>query len=124
MGFCNLAEPPVEDVGIFDELMHTAVAMASHSPGSEGLILIGIADKPSAAERMRVIFKVDPIELSGYLITGTGEQISHLGYNVDSWWRRWQYKIRSAPVDQQFANALAYSFKPVYCEDRLLWKCG
>ena len=122
VGFCHLVEPPVEDVDLFEDIMHTAVAMASHSRGSEGLILIGIADKPAAAERMRAIFNIMPVKLSGHLITGTGEQIAHLGFNVDNWWRRWQDKIRSAPVDQQFADALAHSFKPVYCENRLLWE--
>lgn len=121
-GFCRLVKPPVEDVDLFEDVMHTAVAMASHSRNSEGLILIGISDKSSAAQRMCNIFNVTPLELSGHLITGTDEQIIHLGFNVDNWWRRWQEKIRSAPVDQQFANALAHSFKPVYCEDKLLWE--
>ncbi|MFD6726053.1 DUF262 domain-containing protein, partial [Streptomyces sp. NPDC060131] len=51
-GFCTLSDPPVEDVDLFEQVIQTAVGMANHGKASEGLILIGVADKPSAAARV------------------------------------------------------------------------
>ena len=121
-GFCELADPPVEDANLFENVLQTAVAMANYSQDSEGLILIGVADKESAATRVKELFGVDAVIVAGQSVVGTEEQITHLGFDVDKWWRRWQSRIRTAPVSQEFANALAQSFKPVYCDGKLIWE--
>jgi hypothetical protein len=121
-GFCELCTPPQEDASLLENVLQTAVAMANHGRDSEGLIVIGVADKPSAATRIEELFGVSAIEVAGQLVVGTEEQIKHLGYDLDKWWRRWQSSIRSAPLSQEFANALAQSFKPVYCDGKLLWE--
>jgi Protein of unknown function DUF262 len=121
-GFCELTDPPIEASTLLDEILQTAVAMANLGTETEGLVIIGVADKPSAAARIKALFGTDAIEVSGQLVVGTEEQITHLGYDVDAWWRRWQSRIRSAPLMPEFANALAQSFKPVYCDGKLLWE--
>ncbi|MFB7128567.1 DUF262 domain-containing protein [Kitasatospora sp. NPDC056273] len=121
-GFCSLSDVPKEDVEIFEKILQTAVAMANFSKNSEGLILIGVADKPSAADRASRVFGLDPLQVSGQLVIGTSEQIQHLGYDVDSWWRKWQAMIRSSKLALEFSNKLAESFKPVLCDDKLLWE--
>jgi hypothetical protein len=121
-GFCVLSDPPKEDTDLFREVLQTAVAMANCGKDSEGLILIGVADKPSAAARVKQLFGVDPLNISGQLVVGTGEQITHLGYDVDKWWRRWQSRIRSSELSAEFSNALAQSFTPVFCDGMLLWE--
>ncbi|MFB9553591.1 DUF262 domain-containing protein [Streptomyces roseoviridis] len=120
-GFCVLSNPPTENVDLFDEVMQTAVGMANWSRDASGFILIGVADKPSAADRLKELFNVSPIEIHGQQVVGTSEQITHLGYDVDSWWRKWQSKIRSAPVDSDFRNNLAHSFSPIICDGKVLW---
>ncbi|MER6626123.1 hypothetical protein, partial [Streptomyces sp. NPDC000931] len=121
-GFCTLSSPPVEDEKLFEQVIQTAVGMANHGSASEGLIVIGIADKPSAAARLKEIFKVEAISVQDQIVVGTSEQISHLGYDTDNWWRRWQGKIMSSGLASEFANSLAHTFKPVYCDGLLLWE--
>ncbi|MBF6190465.1 DUF262 domain-containing protein [Nocardia sp. CDC186] len=121
-GFCTLSDPPQENASLFDELIQTAVGMANESKEAEGLILIGVADKPSDAARVAQLFSIAPLEVQGKLVVGTAEQISLLGYDPDKWWRKWQSKIRSARVSSEFANSLARSFKPVFCDGKLLWE--
>jgi hypothetical protein len=121
-GFCTLSTPPVEDPDLFEQVMQTAVGMANHGRSAEGMILIGVADKPSAATRIEQIFGVKAVSLQNHLVVGTGEQIAHLGYDVDNWWRKWQAKIQSSKLSQEFANSLAHTFKPVFCDGLLLWE--
>ncbi|MFJ4791581.1 GmrSD restriction endonuclease domain-containing protein [Kitasatospora purpeofusca] len=120
-GFCTLSNPPVEDVDLFGQVMQTAVAMANYSRDASGLILVGIADKPSAASRLEQLFGVTSLAINGELVVGTEEQIKHLGYDIDSWWRKWQARIQSAPVATEFANSLARSFSPIICDSKVLW---
>ncbi len=87
-GFCTLSTPPVEDPDLFEQVMQTAVGMANHGKSAEGMILIGVADKPSAAARIEQIFGVKAVSLQNQLVVGTAEQIAHLGYDVDNWWRK------------------------------------
>ncbi|MFC8805780.1 DUF262 domain-containing protein [Streptomyces anthocyanicus] len=121
-GFCTLSDPPVEDVDLFEQVIQTAVGMANHGKASEGLILIGVADKPSAAARVEQLFGVKPLRVQDQSVVGTEEQIRHLGYDVDRWWRRWQSKIQGSKLSTDFANSLAHAFKPVYCDGMLLWE--
>ncbi|MFF3364501.1 GmrSD restriction endonuclease domain-containing protein [Streptomyces misionensis] len=121
-GFCTLSDPPVEDPDLFEQIMQTAVGMANQGKSAEGLILIGVADKPSAADRLEQIFGVKAITLQNQLVVGTAEQIAHLGYDVDKWWRKWQAKIQSSKLSSEFANSLAHTFKPVFCDGLLLWE--
>ncbi|MEU2875341.1 DUF262 domain-containing protein [Streptomyces sp. NPDC007070] len=121
-GFCTLSDPPVEDPDLFEQVLQTAAGMANHGKTAEGLILIGVADKPSAAARLEKLFGVKAIPFKSQLIVGTEAQIYHLGYDVDNWWRRWQDKIRSSKAAPEFVNSLAHSFKPVYCDGLLLWE--
>lgn len=120
-GFCELSNPPVENVGLFDEVMQAAVGMANWGRDASGFILIGVADKTSAAARLEDLFGVSSIEIQGKQVVGTQEQIAHLGHDVDSWWLKWQNKIRSAPVDSDFSTALAHTFSPIVCDGRVLW---
>ncbi|MFF7405567.1 GmrSD restriction endonuclease domain-containing protein [Streptomyces murinus] len=121
-GFCTLSDPPVEDQDLFEQVIQTAVGMANHGKASEGLILIGVADKPSAAARLEKIFDVKAISVQNQLVVGTAEQITHLGYDIDKWWRKWQAKIQSSKLSTEFANGLAHTFKPVFCDGLLLWE--
>ncbi|MGW1791782.1 GmrSD restriction endonuclease domain-containing protein [Streptomyces tubercidicus] len=121
-GFCTLSSPPREDVDLFEQVIQTAVGMANHGKTAEGIILIGVADKPSAAVRLKEVLGVDSLEINGQLVVGTEEQIAHLGFDTDQWWRKWQSKIQSAPVAAPFSNSLARSFKPVYCDGKILWE--
>ncbi|QIP70943.1 DUF262 domain-containing protein [Streptomyces sp. VN1] len=121
-GFCTLSDPPKEDPDLFEQVVQTAVGMANHAKSAEGLILIGVADKPSAAARLEELFGVKAISVQSQLVVGTAEQISHLGYDEDRWWRRWQSKIQSSTLSPEFANSLAHTFKPVYCDGLLLWE--
>ncbi|GAA1337468.1 GmrSD restriction endonuclease domain-containing protein [Saccharothrix algeriensis] len=121
-GFCTLSDPPIQDVTLFDDVLTTAVAMANHDRQAEGLILVGIADKPGDAERAAKFFNIKPLSINNRIAIGTEEQIEYLGYDVDRWWRRWQQKIEAAPVSNDFARSLAMSLKPVYCDGLLLWE--
>ncbi|MEU9924543.1 DUF262 domain-containing protein [Streptomyces griseoluteus] len=121
-GFCTLSDPPMEDAELFEQVIQTAVGMANHGKSAEGLILIGVADKPSAAARLEQLFGVKALPVQGQLVVGTFEQISHLGYDVDKWWRKWQSKIQTSKLSTEFANSLAHTFKPVYCDGLLLWE--
>ncbi|MDI5977980.1 GmrSD restriction endonuclease domain-containing protein [Amycolatopsis magusensis] len=121
-GFCTLADVPAEDLDLFDEVMETAAAMANQGRDSEGVILIGVADKEKDAHRIKSLFETDSVKLGESLIVGTRAQIEFLGYTVDSWWRKWQGKILSVKVDKEFSRSLARSFRPVFCDGLLLWE--
>lgn len=121
-GFCRLTSPPTEDQDLFDEILATSVAMANHSRESEGVILVGIVDKPADAARVEKLFGVKSIDVNGRLAVGTEDQIKHLGYDVDGWWRRWQQKIEASSLSREFSRSLAMSLKPVYCDGLLLWE--
>lgn len=82
-GFCVLSNPPREDTEVLREIIRTSAAMVNEGPRSQGLILVGVADKPTDAERNRLLFGVEPIEISGRHVVGTEKQISHLGYDID-----------------------------------------
>ncbi|MFW6695402.1 GmrSD restriction endonuclease domain-containing protein [Streptomyces sp. MAR4 CNX-425] len=121
LGFCTLSKEPSENKDLFEEVMQTAVGMANWGRDATGLILIGVADKPSAARRVTEFFGAVSLEIHGQHVVGTEEQISYLGHDVDSWWLKWQAKIKSAPVDSAFSADLVHSFSPLICDGKVLW---
>jgi hypothetical protein len=121
-GFCILEDVPIEDANLLDQVLATSSAMANHSRDAEGMVLIGVADKASDADRVRKLFGVEPVSICGRLAVGTEEQIALLGYDVDRWWRRWQQMIQTADMNSDFRRALAMSLKPIYCDNLILWE--
>ncbi|RSN24250.1 hypothetical protein DMC63_06830 [Streptomyces sp. WAC 05977] len=121
-GYCTLFDEPIEDPDLFEDVIKTATAMANQGRDAEGIILIGVADKEADAKRVAQLFEVTPLKIGGRSIVGTIEQLGTIGYSVDEWWRRWQDKILSAKVNEDFSRSLARSFKPVYCDGLLLWE--
>ncbi len=121
-GFCELKNPPVENKNLFQEVLQTCVAMMNSGPSSEGLVLVGVADKQCDADRIQTLFGTQPIEVSGRHVVGTEAQLRHLGYDIDSWWRRWKDLILSADAPMDVLQSLAQSLTPVYCDGLLLWE--
>ena len=121
-GFCELCNPPVENANLFQEVLQTCVAMMNNGPSSAGLVLVGVADKRSDADRIQALFGTEPIEVSGRHVVGTEAQLHHLGYDIDRWWRRWKDVILNADAPREFLHSLAQSLTPVYCDGLLLWE--
>lgn len=78
-GFSILTDPPKLDGRIVEEALRTCCAIANGGPGTEGYILIGIADRHSDAARVTEVSGRSCPEVQGRFVTGLEIDIDQLG---------------------------------------------
>lgn len=121
-GFCR-----INDIGTFDEnsfrkILRTASAMANTSPSASGVIFIGVADDRPDAAAVEKFGGIKALEHENFHITGTQHELSALGKSVDEMWRELVQKIKSSPLDVEFANNLAQTLTPFRYKGYLIWR--
>ena len=106
-GFTRLDESKIFDEDAFEAVLRTASAMANHSTDAEGFIFFGVADRPQHAKRIVSLYKINPLEVGEFIVTGTEHELAALGRNRDQHMQWLVQRIKKSKLDGAFASQLA-----------------
>ncbi|WP_423446766.1 DUF262 domain-containing protein [Kocuria sp. KSNUG] len=106
-GFTRLDESKIFDEDAFEAVLRTASAMANHSTDAEGFIFFGVADRPQHAKRIVSLYKINPLEVGEFIVTGTEHELAALGWNRDQHMQWLVQRIKKSKLDGAFASQLA-----------------
>ncbi|GAB7183443.1 hypothetical protein ATKI12_3274 [Kitasatospora sp. Ki12] len=113
-GMLRLGDPREIDPGIQSKIIKTICAIANNGKGHAGTILLGVADKPSDAERVQNLDSVLPRQVTtGRFVVGVRREAQILGETTEQYVGRWKDAIRSSGLPQglkdSVLSSLAYS---------------
>jgi predicted HTH transcriptional regulator len=95
------------DPTIITTILETVCAIANVGPDADGFLYIGIADKPSDAERVRELDGIEPIKFDHVDIVGIEREAEQLGSSIDKYMRLIEDGIgRSQLTDPLKTNVL------------------
>ncbi|MEU7584843.1 DUF262 domain-containing protein [Micromonospora sp. NPDC049230] len=94
---------------VFPAVINTICAIANNGKDREGKIIIGVADKASAAQRVRQLYGVEPIEVGKRFVVGINREAAALNENVDAYLARWKKEIKNSKLSQPLKDEVLSS---------------
>ena len=86
------------DTGIIQVIVETICAIANVGPDADGFVYLGIADKIIDADRVKVLFKIEPVKFDHVSIVGVEREATHLRIGLDQYMRRIEDSIRHSKL--------------------------
>jgi predicted HTH transcriptional regulator len=109
-GLLRLDGQKTPDPTIMQVIVETICAIANVGPDADGFVYVGIADKDADADRVKNLYKVQPVKFEHVSIVGVEREAQHLGSNLDKYMRRIEDGIRqsnlSEPLKTQVLTSL------------------
>lgn len=82
------------------KIARTIAAIANNGKGRAGDIVIGVADKKSDADRIRVLDGIEPRRVGQRFVVGVQREAAILGDSPERYFARWKDMIRSSRLPQ------------------------
>jgi predicted HTH transcriptional regulator len=90
--------------------LETVCAISNTGPEADGFVYIGIADKAADGDRVRQLYKTEPIKFDHVSIVGVEREAKQLGIPMDRYMRRIEDGMRQSgltdPLKTQVLSAL------------------
>ena len=84
-GLLDLSNERKINKNLIDRIIETICGIANLGKDSEGYIFIGVVDKPQDAEKIKVLDKINSIEINGRYIVGIDREAKILGKDIESY---------------------------------------
>ena len=94
------------DQDVIDKVVTTICAIANIGPDSSGKILIGITDKKTDADRVRVLDKIEPKKVGKRFVVGVNREAARLKISVESYFGKWKDAIRKSGLTAKVRDAI------------------
>lgn len=101
VGVYDLTETATLNHDAFSQIIKTLTAMANTKPRNIGYCVLGVADKPSSAERYKDIYGSTPIDYSNFHITGIQDEAKKYYTNLDKYFTKLTQLIKEQPISDR-----------------------
>lgn len=88
------------DENVFAKVLQTVCGIANVGPKANGSIFIGVADKASDAERIKLLDGIDPVEISGRWVVGIDREIKIMNTTPEKYFQMWREKISKSDLSE------------------------
>jgi hypothetical protein len=109
-GLLQLDKQKTPDPNIIKTILETVCAISNTGPEADGFVYIGIADKAVDGDRVRQLYKTEPIKFDHVSIVGVEREAKHLGIPMDRYMRKIEDGVRQSaltdPLKTQILSAL------------------
>jgi Protein of unknown function DUF262/Putative DNA-binding domain len=109
-GLLRLDESRSMDPNIIHTFLETICGIANAGPDADGFIYIGIADKPADAERVRGLYRLEPVKFDHVEIVGIGREAKQLGLQIDKYMRLIEDGISQSKLSDPLKTNVITSF--------------
>lgn len=101
VGVYDLTETATLNHDAFSQIIKTLTAMANTKPRNIGYCVLGVADKPSSAQRYKDIYGSTPIDYSNFHITGIQDEAKRYYTNLDKYFTKLTQLIKEQPISDR-----------------------
>jgi len=105
-GMLRLDNQRAWDDSLYGRLAETICAIANMSPGVEGYLFIGVADKESDADRIRSLDGVAPIKVGPHNVVGIDREAKSKGISLESYVQRFIARLSQQPFSEPLATQI------------------
>lgn len=99
-GLLRLEPHKVPDPGIKQVILETVCGIANVGPDADGFVYLGIADKVKDSERVKELYKIEPIKFDHISIVGVEREATQLGLTLDKYMRQIEDTIRLSKITE------------------------
>lgn len=85
---------------MYGKLARTAAAIANTNPQIDGFIYLGVADKDSAASRVRELFNTQPVKIGDFYFVGLAHDLSILKLDLEKYMKQLIHEITQLPLSE------------------------
>jgi len=97
-GLLVLSEDRKIDRNIIDKIVKTICAMGNNGPTNTGKILIGVTDKDSDKDRIKILDKIEPRKVGKRFVVGISREAKLLGLSLEDYFSKWKEGIRNSDL--------------------------
>lgn len=108
-GILRLDEAKSEDPGMVDKILRTIAAISNNGKGRDGTLLIGVADKPSDAERVKALYSIEPRKVGRKSVVGVRREADAMGCTAEEYVGKLKTAIRNAPMSEPLKGSVLSS---------------
>lgn len=109
-GLLRLDNQKTEDPDILQVILETICAIANAGPEVDGFVYLGIADKVADADRVKLLYQVEPVKFDHVQIVGVEREAEQLGVGLEQYMRKIEDFIRCSkltdPLKTQLLSAM------------------
>jgi len=109
-GLLRLDKQKALDPTIIQVILETICAISNVGPEADGFVYVGIADKSADGDRVKNLYKVEPVKFDHVSIVGVEREAVQLGIQLDKYMRVIEDGIRQSkltdPLKTQVLSAL------------------
>jgi hypothetical protein len=109
-GQLRLDDQRTPDPQVIQTIVETICAISNVGPEADGFVYVGIADKADDSERVRQLYKIEPVKFDHVSIVGIDREAKQLGIELDKYMRKIEDGIRQSaltdPLKTQVLTAL------------------
>lgn len=92
-----------------DNIIQTLAAIANNASDEDGYLLVGVADKPADAARIRKLDGVEAIEVANVRIVGIEREARLLGLSTEQYVNKWRNTIQNSDMSASLREDLLRS---------------
>lgn len=108
-GALNLSDDRSWNQENVDSIIQAMTAIANTAADEDGYLLVGVADKPSDAQRITHLDGVVAIEVANVRIVGVEREANVLGISMEEYVNRWRSSIQNAGISSPLRDDLLRS---------------
>jgi hypothetical protein len=109
-GLLRLSEEKTPDPTIIQVILETICAISNVGSEADGFIYVGIADKSADSDRVKELYRIEPVKFDHVSIVGVEREAKQLGTELDKYMRRIEDGIRQSkltdPLKTQVLSSL------------------
>jgi hypothetical protein len=105
-GIVSLSSTRTIDNVALEKILKTICAISNNGPSHIGKILLGVTDKTSDADRVKVLDSVEPIEIGSRYVVGVNREARALGISVEEYFAKLKHAIGNSPLSEQLKKSV------------------
>jgi hypothetical protein len=105
-GVLRLDDSKTIDNEAVDGVIQTISAIANNGKDRDGKLLIGVADKPADARRVKDLYGINAREVSSRHVVGVKREADALGDSLEKYFSRWKNAIRNSGLTEGLKQSI------------------
>ncbi len=112
-GLLRLDSKMRPDPAIIETIVQTVCAIANVGPDADGFLYIGIADKDADSNRVKELYKIEPLKFDHVSIVGIEREAKQMKVSLDKYMRNIEDGIRQSNLTDPLKTQMLASFDVV-----------
>jgi hypothetical protein len=105
-GLLSLCDQRKVEAQVTSKVINTIAAIANNGTNRVGKIIVGVTDKNSDADRIRLLDGVEPRKIGRRFVVGVVREAKVLGLSVEEYFSKWKDAIKNSEMSLPLKNSV------------------